>query len=375
MIIGLGRCGQKLSGVEYCNLVLRQRLDERGLSNRWIELSASESASRGRFAWTSFRVAAKGFCQLATTLVRSPRSTVYIPLSQGGIGLIRDSIVIQLLRLCWPARVVLHLHGEFRAELVSTWYGRKIRSAAYRSAARNADEVVSCIDGHIFARRRTRYVSNLGLIRNIRDDMADAGIEIGSATARDAVAKRRIGYLGLVAPGKGVARLIDSLPDHAELRLVGPVADRPDLMAAGLSWSPIDASSRGKADVTLLGQRQGADKWREMQSWDVACFPSRSEGLPLALLEARILGIAVVATDVGDIPKVAASDPGIVLCHDTSRETLRNALVQGTVCARQAGHPSWHVLSSTNYADDVIDVILQVGQRSVQDGGSGGAPT
>jgi L-malate glycosyltransferase len=65
------------------------------------------------------------------------------------------------------------------------------------------------------------------------------------------------------------------------------------------------------ARLHLLGYR--ADVTNVLASADVFALPSRSEGLPLAVLEAMFAGLPIVATDVGDVATVLGAGSGLVV--------------------------------------------------------------
>jgi len=64
-------------------------------------------------------------------------------------------------------------------------------------------------------------------------------------------------------------------------------------------------------NVLLLGARQ--DVPRLLAASDLYVSSSHWEGLPLAILEAMMAGLPVVATDVGDIPRLITADTGLVI--------------------------------------------------------------
>jgi glycosyltransferase involved in cell wall biosynthesis len=112
----------------------------------------------------------------------------------------------------------------------------------------------------------------------------------------------RLGALGRLVPVKGhsvllraFARLVPSLPS-CTLTIVG--------------GGPLEAALREEAAQLGLGDRvvfagptQDAPGW--LSQWDLFVFPSLSEGLPLAILEAMAVGLPIVSTRVGGIPEVA----------------------------------------------------------------------
>lgn len=92
--------------------------------------------------------------------------------------------------------------------------------------------------------------------------------------------------------------VVRELPD-ARLLVVGEGPLRDDMMAV--------LASRGAADsVDFLGYRN--DIPDILHAADVLALPSRSEGMPLAALEALASGVPVVAHDVGGIPELVVDD-------------------------------------------------------------------
>ena len=112
----------------------------------------------------------------------------------------------------------------------------------------------------------------------------------------------RVAYLGGFAnPAKGGDLLLEALgriPVDTPLRvtLAGP-GEPPALRSAaheGVEW---------------VGWLDPEAKDRLLRAAEIFVMPSRSEGLPMALLEAMAYGMAVVATDVGGIGDALGRGP------------------------------------------------------------------
>lgn len=308
LILCCGRTGEHLSGVERCNSALEKELSERGVRHEWLTFATTDAQSRGQFSRAGLNAAVTGLVKLMTILARSRgNATLYLPLSQGGLGLLRDMIVLHVARACPGVRVVLHLHGEFIPS--SAW-----RQYSYWVAARLSNRRISCVHGHVFSGRVTSYVSNLGMLGYLRSDMGPLTSEPSDAEPV------RIGYLGLIAPGKAVDELVQAasaLSRKVVLRLVGTVASRQDALSGGSDFEAFRENVAGHSSA-LVGPLYGHAKFQEIATWNVAVFPSKSEGLPLALLEARLLGVPVVARRVGDLGRLASLDAGTVLFGEST---------------------------------------------------------
>ena len=105
--------------------------------------------------------------------------------------------------------------------------------------------------------------------------------------------------LGRLSPEKGQDTALDAFAalsrEGMRLVLVGDGASRESLEARAASH---DLGDR----VLFAGWRD--DPWACLGAADVFLLPSRSEGLPLALLEAMSAGVPAVATRVGAVAEV-----------------------------------------------------------------------
>jgi len=124
---------------------------------------------------------------------------------------------------------------------------------------------------------------------------------------RPAEAPFRVLFVGYLRHEKGIDVMIDAfrlLLEHqpeAELHIVGgrELLDRG--MSAMLNSAIDDLRSRGR--ISFLGHKNfGDDLFRCYADADVLALPSRNEGTPRVLVEARALGCPVVASAVGGIP-------------------------------------------------------------------------
>lgn len=105
--------------------------------------------------------------------------------------------------------------------------------------------------------------------------------------------------VGRLSPQKGVDVLVDAAP-----RLLAAVPDALFLVAGGgIAKEALEARARGAGldgRFRFLGYR--SDVASLLAASDVVAIASRSEGLPLVLLEAMAVGRPVVATAVGGVP-------------------------------------------------------------------------
>ncbi len=149
--------------------------------------------------------------------------------------------------------------------------------------------------------------------RAVADRFVDAGIPrnrfaiIPNGVARSVLPRRplaavhRVAMVGTLRTVKGHDVLIDAAPAllarHPHLHF--------DIVGGGplLETLRARAAARGVAAAfTFYGHRE--DVAERLAEADVVAMPSRSEGLPNAVLEAMAAGRAVVASAVGGIPEV-----------------------------------------------------------------------
>jgi glycosyltransferase involved in cell wall biosynthesis len=126
--------------------------------------------------------------------------------------------------------------------------------------------------------------------RRTSSDRVAARVELG-VEGDDPV----VGYLGALSAEKcpGLAVDVVERVPGARLLLAGDGPLRPELetRAASSAWA-----------VRLVGSV--ADPARFLDALDAVIIPSRTEGVPGTLLEAALVGVPVVATDVGGVREV-----------------------------------------------------------------------
>jgi glycosyltransferase involved in cell wall biosynthesis len=111
------------------------------------------------------------------------------------------------------------------------------------------------------------------------------------------------------------------LHDHpsARLELVGDGGEREALEALATSLGIAGA-------VSFLGALSPEAVRQRLWKATVAVLPSRSEGLPLSLLEAFGAGVPMVATSVGGVPAAAGGPPACLLVPPESPGALAEAI-------------------------------------------------
>jgi glycosyltransferase involved in cell wall biosynthesis len=157
------------------------------------------------------------------------------------------------------------------------------------------------------------------------------GVDL-DAFAPDASARRAVrAELGLPEDARvvGTVGRVSAEKDHALLvRAMGPLLGpgvRLVIVGDGAEMPALrEAAKPFAAWVSLTGMRD--DIPRVLASFDVFALSSRSEGLPLALLEAMACGLAIVSTDVGGVGEVVEHGAAARLVPPRNEAALRQAL-------------------------------------------------
>jgi glycosyltransferase involved in cell wall biosynthesis len=167
-----------------------------------------------------------------------------------------------------------------------------------------------------------------------RIDTIPNGIDTAFWSGGDTPVRHRIVAAGRLEPVKGFDLLIDAvsrIPD-AHLEIHGEGRERAALERL--------ATERGAEDrVHLPGRSDRETLRRALRRAAVFAMPSRSEGMPLALLEAMACGVPPVASAVGEIPRIVSAEAGWVVPPedvDALETALRAALAEDSPIRRRA---------------------------------------
>lgn len=249
-------------------------------------------------------------------------------------------------------RVILHAHGG----RVHLWATSALRRRLVRVVLTAAHRVVA-----VSAEGRDTLAAALGEGRVV---FVANGVDLERfSPAADAVpgsGPPRILYAGLLSPRKGVLDLLTAsrlLAEHGVVHEVWLAGGTPDEGPEG--EAQVRAAALGE-NIRLLGP-QPLDAMPELyRSCDVFCLPSWWEAMPLTVLEAMASGVAVVATEVGDVARLLADGEAGALVAPRDPEALAEALERLLRDAgerrrlAQAGHR--HVTASFGAAATVAEI-------------------
>jgi glycosyltransferase involved in cell wall biosynthesis len=143
-------------------------------------------------------------------------------------------------------------------------------------------------------------------------------------------------FVGAVRPVKGLDVLAEKWPavqaavPDLHLYLVGPyrVSEHWALDEAYVERLKhlFQTSAGSKSQVYFVGQTAAVPDY--LQSADLFVFPSRSEGMPNALLEAMSCGLPFVATALGCIQEIAPPEQRAFLVPGDDAEALSRAVIK-----------------------------------------------
>lgn len=230
-----------------------------------------------------------------------------------GVTLVRAGILARAAR---PRRnrVLMHVHSG----LVELWLKPGPRTFLTKLLLRPCHVVIACSEGS-----REALANVLGDRVVLVDNGVD--VEAFSPPVDRPAQTPRVLYAGLLSPRKGVPELIrasrlllDRGVDH-ELVLAGGTPDEgpADERAARAEDSPA---------ARWIGPQPHEAMADLHRSADVFCLPSWWEAMPLSVLEAMATGAPVVATAVGDVPRVVRSGETGLLVPPRDPAALADAL-------------------------------------------------
>jgi exopolysaccharide biosynthesis WecB/TagA/CpsF family protein len=206
--------------------------------------------------------------------------------------------------------------------------------------------------------------------------------EFGRPAERITVTGNAPSHLPLVPPDRqnhphsplrvlGIGRLTDQ---KDPVRFVDTVAALSEHTAVTARWagtgdlaaSAADHIRRTGAPVELLGE---TDDIAAQLAWaDVLLMTSKTEGLPLVLLEGMAHGVPVVSTRVGGIGDLLADDRGALVAADASPDAIarvvREVADDPAAAARRAQAAQDHI-AATASPDTVFGPVLDVYRQIV----------
>jgi glycosyltransferase involved in cell wall biosynthesis len=251
----------------------------------WLT-SPADVAGRRRLEPRTLPRAAVSLARLAQVIARFRPDVVNVHFACNALE------YFLLLRRIFGYRLILSLHGS---DLLHPHPGLRPQLPGFLREA-DAVTVVSCTLAHV-AEKTAGPRGDIRVLPN--------GVDTQFWSPGGAAEKNRIVAAGRLEHVKGFDVLIEAVSGipGACLDIYGDGRERTALERL--------AQERGADDRLRLPGRADRDTLRRAyREAAVFAMPSRSEGMPLALLEAMACGVPPVASAVGEVPQIVSAEAG-----------------------------------------------------------------
>ncbi len=347
---GLGGMGR---AAEFFTPSLRRLCDVVGV----VSLSAERMSDHFEPPWLA-KAGATGSAmrRFARVLVAKRPDAVYLPISQWGLPLLRDALIVALAK-AGRSTPVLHLHG---AQLPA----RLSAAPLLRKALGGAHWIVLSEDVAAELRASGCGTRSVTVIRN---PAPETPLQASAFPTRNrtqpadpgAVRPLRVAWLGTMCRAKGFDVLCEAVD---RMKRSGAAVD---FSVAGMRRD-VPESRMGCVDRDL-GVLQPADVPGFWSAADVFVLPARwAEGLPFVLLEALQAGCAVAGT-----PSAGCAELFRHGCVDAVEPTVASVTAFLEACrtdldgVRDRQQEAWHGLRPLYARDRVEESFARFWETSI----------
>jgi len=231
--------------------------------------------------------------------------------------------LVSLFRPSGSRVIFCHMVGDPKAAGSSFRFNIKASALLYSKLVKL---IISRCDFSVFVSRELAHkYKRLGTPWIVANESKISDELIMKSRSSDVHVIPRILYVGRLSPEKNIDTIlfaVDCLKKNinVELWIVGS-GDELDRLERLEKQLGIVRS------VKFLGRIPWGDKlFQIMRESDVLVLPSKTEGLPLVLIEAMSQGLPVVASDVGGIPEIVKDEISGLLVSPGSVDDLTRAL-------------------------------------------------
>jgi glycosyltransferase involved in cell wall biosynthesis len=275
-----------------------------------------------------------------------------------------------------------HVCGDCVEVVRASHYYRGLKRLAAMSAAYGID----WLQRSLFRNRRVRVITNGQEMyeqygRPLGRPVVSSSLLVKEVASVSRQRPRedafRILFVGYLRPEKGVETLLDSfiiarkrIPS-CELHIIGS----QDLSEGGAAASLLSRVARlhDEGIIHLHGHVPfGKDLFQHYADADVLVLPSRSEGTPRVLVEARAFGCPIIASRVGGIPTSVRDRIDGLLVPPNSPDAIANAIIEIAENRHlrdsliQAGIEYATERTLEHYVDDIlgeVEILLNDGRK------------
>lgn len=226
-------------------------------------------------------------------------------------------------------RIVAHYHNDYSDK----WSDPQVislerRLAQHTDAAFAVSDFVAC---HVRDRTGLPESSVRTVLNGIDEErLANAHRERGRHDLGLASTDLAIGLVGRVCNQKGIDTFVEAAlrlagrAANLQFRVIGDIEDAclKERLVRQVACSGLSGRIRFTGHIDRIADALAA--------LDILAAPSRWEGFGLALVEAMLLGLPVVASDRGAIPEIAGDAARLIPAEDPAR--LAEALAELADC-------------------------------------------
>jgi glycosyltransferase involved in cell wall biosynthesis len=298
------------------------------------------------------------FTQFAARLRRADAVLVF---AADAVSLIEKGLMCIVARLAGRGVVLRTGGGNLAAQCDGSWLARAWLRLVLRSV-------------HFICTQSPHWTTYFNRYREAHHKVVEVsnGVALGPAPIRTPhQGGARLAFVGWVAREKGIFEALEvfdrlhRVSPSVTLTVAGGGRDMGAFLAA--------IATRGLADaVSVRGWVNGEEVRRILRDCDVFLFPSHSEGLPNALIEAMAAGLPAVATRVGGIPDLIENGENGFLVDVANIDQMTTVVRNLVACpdrAREVGLKARKTAADrcdiervwSRYADTIYRAVTRAG--------------